>query len=360
MPGIPKNWVRFIDGTHPDLPALSLAALLQFLNARNQKRATYSRPEENPARKLMRDAVTCPEDNRKSIQQLERSGSVAVIASIDPDVLGGGFCQFLKCLTAAKVAEKLSENSIDAVAVCWIHSQPVHDTCMHQTLRLLDPDRKLHQFQSRIVPCSSDNHTSVHFYDGAAELPVAIEALGRGSFDSGVLASLHTACGRQDSENSGLARLLDDLMHAWNIIVMDSRTPGLRTALEKKCVSVFDNVKERDGGNLNKFLSTASVDYLMQTLIFPRVLSVIDPCDMAPFLEARNVMEAYSGFPPLVWPAISATVVDVDSRRTLEKYRLSIPDLFAGEAKLMETLRARIPVSSAGECDALPRLRWHV
>ena len=349
LPGIPKSWVRFIDGAHPDLTVTSKAALLQSLHSRNQGPVTYPRLEESLVRKLVRDAVTSPEDKREYIQQLDQSGTVAVVASIDPELLGGGLCQFLKCLTAVKVAEELSENSIDAVAVCWIRSQSVQDTFMPQALRLLDSDGKPQRFQSRTTPYNSDDHASVHFYDGVTELTAAIDALGRGSFDSGILASLHTAYSRQDSKSSGLARLLDNLMDAWNIIVMDSRAPDFRTALEDKRVSIFNNAEQWNPGSRNGFSGTPSVDYLMQALIFPRLLSVIDPYDMASFLEVRNVLKAYSGFTPPVWPAISATVIDVDSRRTMKKYRLGMPDLFAGEEKLMETLRARIPVSSAGD-----------
>ena len=62
--------------------------------------------------------------------------------------------------------------------------------------------------------------------------------------------------------------------------------------------------------------------------------------------------------PPVVWPRVSATIMDARSRKLLEKYHLNLEELFAGpEALLHKLLDDRLqsdPVERFSGC----RPRW--
>ncbi len=338
-----------INGTHPDLSIKPLSTLPLSPHDKNTENDIHFLHQESPLRIRALEAITSSAVDKNDMQRLGRPGTLAVVASIDPDLLGGGLHQFLKCLTAAKIAKQLSERAIEAVGVCWIRSCPAVDGPMRKTVHLLDADRRLHRIQERLDRHPDSNRGTHRFFGDVAELAADIEMLGRGSFDSGILSALRAACNRQDSDRSFLAKLLDDLMRPWGILVMDSSAKGFRPVLERIYISSSGDVTDRNPGQKKGFPDAPSSDYTMQSLIFPRLLSVVNPDDISPFLQARNIGEAYGSFQSWVWPAVSATMVDVDSLRTMKKYELEIRDLFPGEETLMASLRERLPASSTGD-----------
>jgi len=346
LPDIPKDWIEFINGVHPELSAVSFPSLQQSLR-------TWADTKRFPRKKntsRLRQALVCPDTHGESLQRLEQRGSIAVIASVDPDLFGGSLSQFMKCLTAARISEELAKKSIDAVAVCWIRSHSGPGPSPDQTLNILDQERKLHQFCNRTVKSSNERSEYIHLYDEPSDLIAEIEEFGLGKFDPEVLDLLRAA---YSSGASGLAQIFADLMQMWRGIVVDSRTPGFRAELEKEWDPIFRSAggyqSIEPGETSAPFSCSVSADYVMECLAFPESLFVIDSQDMEFFAQARVSLEEHHGMAPCVWPAISATLIDKHSRRTLEKYGLGIQDLFEGDAKLLKRLKEKIPVHSAGQ-----------
>jgi len=283
-------------------------------------------------------------------QHPRRPWAIAVVALVDPDLIGGSLSQLLKCLTAAKISEELARRAVASMAVCWIRSSSDRRHPTGRTLKLLDPGRKLHKFVERAPGSPAASPENVHLYEGRERLIAQVEELGAGRFDAQALALLQTTGA---SEDSGPARIFEVLLQEWEGIVVDACAPGFRETLEKSCKQPQSVAVESglavSAGSSPSFPSEGIGDYHLQSLLFPQPLFVIDAWEFPSFIRAKPLMEERCGRSPLCWPAVSATIVDKDSRRTLRKYKLGLEDLFADGPGLLERLGEKISVDLAGQ-----------
>jgi uncharacterized protein YllA (UPF0747 family) len=77
-------------------------------------------------------------------------------------------------------------------------------------------------------------------------------------------------------------------------------------------------------------------DPLVMNLILPGAANVVDPDCLAPFSLLVRYFSEQKMRPPVVWPSMSATIVDARSRKTLDKYGFGFDRLFLGAGALLE------------------------
>jgi hypothetical protein len=117
----PKIWTDFMESRISSLPpAQSLDAV-----AGHAALALKTLPRNEALVRGFETAEAAAPEVEESIRLLRRSGSLVVLANLAPCLLGGPLAQLLKCLTAIKLCRRLVEQSIPAVPVGWIHSDPV-------------------------------------------------------------------------------------------------------------------------------------------------------------------------------------------------------------------------------------------
>ncbi|MEJ2109876.1 MAG: bacillithiol biosynthesis BshC [Acidobacteriota bacterium] len=291
------------------------------------------------SRALNPGAVPHSDRVKQNIRRLYQPGSLAVTASIYPDLFGGSLSQYLKCLTAVQISQALSERAIDAVPVCWIRFRHRENAPGNNTVHILDPRRDLHNLQKRpAIPETDLPGREKNYSDSLSLLIEEIGRLGGESFNTKILDLLRDAYCRDLPGSSALARLLARLMETWGIVVLDSG------CFPDEAQSPF----MPDVG-IGRTLPPVSEDYWMQFMTFPLQLSVLSPCDLDAFSETCAVFREQGGQAPFAWPSISATLVDKDSRRTMRKFDLRLPDLFAGGEHLIENLHRELPLTLAAE-----------
>ncbi len=95
---------------------------------------------------------------------------------------------------------------------------------------------------------------------------------------------------------------------------------------------------ERNAENFspNVLLRPVVQDYLLPTLVYTG-----GPAEVAYFAQAAVVYQKLLGRVTPVLPRFSATLVEPKAQRLLERYRLTLSDLFHGPDKLRETLATR-------------------
>jgi bacillithiol synthase len=95
---------------------------------------------------------------------------------------------------------------------------------------------------------------------------------------------------------------------------------------------------EKNAGNFspNVLLRPVVQDYLLPTLAYTG-----GAAEVAYFAQAAVVYEKLLGRVTPVLPRFSATLVEPKAQRLLERYRLTLPDLFHGPEKLREILATR-------------------
>jgi uncharacterized protein YllA (UPF0747 family) len=233
-----------------------------------------------------------------NIQRLRQSDAVAVVAAIPANILGGTASQFLKCLTAVKVSEELTRRSISAVPVCWISTESVSKS----SIVLLDDGGEPHN-----LPLTNS----------ISDLISGIEKLGRGTFDSEVIQMMGEAYSGETPLYAASVRFFSGLMKEWGLVSL-SRLPFCSDASRKS-------------------------EHFAQNSVLPAFVIIVGPDDISAFTAASLQFDALEFLRPIGWPAMSATILDPRSRKTLEKYSLSLGDLFAGEIEAVNKIQFGMP-----------------
>jgi uncharacterized protein YllA (UPF0747 family) len=232
----------------------------------------------------------------ENIRKLQLGKAVAVVAVIDASLFGGALSQALQCLTAIKVSEELTRQSTPAVPVCWIRSES------RNSVTLPDGEGELR--------CISIEDTS-----DFSRLISRIEEFGRGACDPDVLRTVEMAYSKDARLDSATARLFSEWMKEWGLVALHP-------------------------------LSPSGKEPLLPRSSLPAVAAIIGP---------ETIQAFHTETVPVMWPVLSATILDSRSRKVLEKYKLSLRDLFAGEEEAFNKVRSEMPPP-----DKLSRLRIDV
>jgi bacillithiol biosynthesis cysteine-adding enzyme BshC len=100
---------------------------------------------------------------------------------------------------------------------------------------------------------------------------------------------------------------------------------------------LLDRIEKNPGTfSPNVLLRPIVQDYLLPTLVYTG-----GPAEVAYFAQVAVVYEKLLGRVTPVLPRFSATLVEPKAQRLLDRYGLTLPDLFQGPEKLRETLAAQ-------------------
>lgn len=344
LPEIPKIWIDFLQCRLSITPApCGVQALPAHVDALKKRAKKY----EDLSRLL-----------------LGKSGSVAVVADISPGLFGGPAAQILKCLTAIKVCEELAKHDLAAVPVCWIDAAPTFEFSM-QSVKLLDQGAEIHCLQLQKPEGMDLSPGSPLPWNLIAPLLSQIEELGRGTFDSEVLRILRDAFSPGKTFSSACAHLISDLMKEWGMVVVDASVPPFETILTEAFTSVLNQVdgiesllqkhseEPAGAGCTGEFPGKAARTILARGLALPVAACIIDPWEVHTYARVLPVFDEIGFLRPLAWPQASATIVDARSRRILERYKLSIEQLYEGAEEAANRIRDAVPHSAPGKLDNL-------
>ena len=341
LPDIPKDWVHFNAGVHPELPLTTLQNNRRFLRTQ-QDRIRENAYRDEKIISLLLDGEKEHSDRKiKNIQRLQKPETVLVVANIEADLFGGTFSQFLKCLTAVKLCEALAEYAVDAVPVCWICRPADVIPPPKRLFRILDTESELHRLRVQMDDCNLTLSGEGRNFNRIPELIAWIEDIGRDSFDPEIIATLKKIYSQDTDWWAASARFLTVLMDVWGMFVVDPRLQDFQSALREADRGFSTQKVSHDG----VFNGTPPV-HLMQSSILPVFACVLDPYELRPFAEALTAYKVHGLIPPISWPASSATFIDSRSRRILKNYKLCYQDLFTGEENLLKGINERIPRSS--------------
>jgi uncharacterized protein YllA (UPF0747 family) len=319
LPGIPNIWIDFLNSKLPLLPAhLEMPGI--YAVAESAEKAGHLNRRLNSG-----------------------ENPVAVVANFYASLFGGPVSQILKCLTAIKICEELKQQGIAASPVCWIHSSPPPGFSSH-ALQILDRDFQIRQleFEDALSPSRIE------------EMLAEIERIGAGSFDEETLELLKRSFNPKGTLSSSNAQWIASLMKQWGMTVWDSESPEMQNAWNKARTAVLDqyeliqSVMKKQADELAHMgypansQNSSIPSFLMQSLSLPVVAFIADPQEIYEFAKVAPVCEALAGMQPLIWPRCSATIINSRSQRTLERYKLSFPQLFSGETSIMKFVKKSV------------------
>ena len=372
LPGISALFADLAEG---------VPAVRQFFPDEPNARRLRSRAAAAQARCLPRQELcdlllrqaewfSCSDRSIAAIEKLRSPKTAAIVASLRPNLFGGTLDGWFKLCTAARLAAWLEDQGVPAVPVCWIDSARSTEL---QSVRLLgtsgpcryelDPDADGATESAGRVASLLDRVGGVSGpADPESDLRMLLTAAYRP--DGGLLRG----CGRT------LARLLDEA----GLVFVDPLQPGMENlaAVPEKhlCDGAFEEARARLGEQLR---AAGYAPALMETdtvqehknrrnvtgtfpaeasflagLIMPVATVVADEIEIYDFAINQPVFAAISMDPPLVWPRVSGTIVDVRCRKLLARHELQLRDLFDGAGPVVDGIMRR-----RGAADAQSRLR---
>jgi uncharacterized protein YllA (UPF0747 family) len=314
---------------------------------------------------------------RENIATLRRNDSVAVVTTALPVLFGGTLSDYLQYLTTIRLADDLDRQGIPAVPIFWIRSETTPSDQI-SSVRLTEGRWHLD------LDGAPNGNISVPPQIGG--LLARLREPGLDRAEAG--AELHDLL--SDAYTPGIplsvafGRLLSALMERWGPVLVDPRKaefeslrfPVLnrlqlnaseiesilnsrheqisragysvecrgsdnQTLLVRNHARPGSDDKHQPEKLEEKLVISDALTAILQHSVLPAVASVAGMNELDCLAEAMPLFDYFGLQPPVVWPRVSATIMDTRTRKILEKYQLRFEDLFRGPEALLQQLLDR-------------------
>ena len=339
-----------------------------------------------------------------NIQRL-REGAAVVVTGQQVGLFGGPVFCLLKALTAVMTAEQAG-----AVPVFWLATED-HDLDEVNTVNLPAGDH-LQKFTVNVPHTEGAPVGSIVFTDEITAAIAQVEGLFGQSLASDVLAHGYR---KGETFGTAFARFYARILSGLGVVFLNPLDPEvhgiakpvLRAALERSdeitqallernheleaagyhaqvkvtpthtLCFYFENgartpVRHHDGGFLIGERTVAAAELLSETercperfsanvllrpviqdYLLPSLCYVGGPAEIAYFAQIEAVYRKLAGRVTPIVPRIFATLIEPRIGKLLDRYKLALPDLFAGPEKTREAVAARaLPESILKSFDA--------
>jgi bacillithiol biosynthesis cysteine-adding enzyme BshC len=339
----------------------------------------------------------------KTFENLEkfRSGACAAVTGQQVGLFGGPVFSLYKALSAVKLAHEAEKLGINCVPIFWLATED-HDLEEVSHIRLPGADGHLEQLVTTSHGKGDAPVGTITFGSEISEV-VAQAASLLGESDA---TKLLAECYRPgETFGTAFAKLFARLFADLGVIILDGSDPELDSiaaplyhaaiersseinqALQKRnqeleATGYHQQVRVTDSSTLlfmmhdgsriplhsssqNEFVfgaETISVGQLtamadaspqsfspnvllrpvVQDYLLPTLAYVGGAAEVAYFAQVAVVYEKLAGRITPILPRFSATLIEEKPQALLEKYKLTLPDLFHGPEALRETMGARL------------------
>jgi bacillithiol biosynthesis cysteine-adding enzyme BshC len=334
-----------------------------------------------------------------NIERLRR-GALAAVTGQQVVLFGGPLFSIFKALTAVKMAEQATAAGVDCVPIFWLATED-HDLAEVNHISLLSEVGTPENLATESRGAADAPVGKVQF---AKEIEAIVERAAWLMGDSEVTAWLREAYRPGETLGSAFARLFARLFADWGLILLDPSdkhlhriasplllraleqcseldealmargkeletagyhqqvkvTPattllfrvkdGARTAIRRKNGSGFvagneqvsaEQLLNAVGSHPEDFSPNALLRPVMQDYLLPTLVYTGGAAEVAYFAQCAVVYEKLLGRVTPILPRFSATLVEPKAQRILERYGLSLPDLFHGPEKVREIIAQR-------------------
>lgn len=334
----------------------------------------------------------------ESIARLRRGAYVAVTGQ-QVGFLGGPLFSILKALTAVRAAQLATRAGVDCVPIFWLATED-HDFAEIQNAVLQDSDGRLHTVSASAEVAPGAPMSRVRLTRSiTADVELVAGVLG----ESDVTDYVRQAYRPGEKIGDAFAVLFAKLFAEFGVILLDASDPQLHAIAAPVYAEAIQKSADLDSALLERGKLLVAAGYHEQvkvtpssTLLFglvngartpihrsndhftlgeemlsqaellrriadtpenfsPNVLlrPVVQdfllptlsysggPAEVAYFAQAAVVYKKILGRLTPIAPRFSATLVDSRCNRLLDKYRLSLPDLFHGPDGVREAMASR-------------------
>jgi bacillithiol biosynthesis cysteine-adding enzyme BshC len=326
------------------------------------------------------------------------AGAVAVVTGHQLSLFSGPAYTFYKALTAIRLAEELTAAGTPAVPIFWLAGED-HDLAEVNHCFWPSGDG-LERFELQSAEVKRGSVGPVRLGDGVVELVSRAAGKLQGPAAEFVGDALRASYTPEQTFASALGRLIARLLGRMGLILLDPVDPELHRLAEPvflraldehaalseelrnraaalaqrafhaqvkvgeqgtllfwtldgqrlpvRCVGEKFRVGEREfsGEEIRRAIEKAPIEFsgnvllrpVVQDTLLPTVAYIAGPAETAYFAQASVVHKHLLGRMPAIVPRASMTIVGPHVARLLEKYKLSVADVFGGSAKLRELM----------------------
>jgi bacillithiol biosynthesis cysteine-adding enzyme BshC len=358
------------------------------------------------AQQLRRGA---PPQALAAAERLRDARTVAVVTGQQAGLFGGPLFTLLKSVTAIRLAERLSaELHVPAVPIFWVDSED-HDWDEVRSCPVLDAELRLHTIRLPAIAGAGELPVgSLTLDEGVGAALAELEsALAPTEFTSEILALVRRGYAPGRGMADAFATFLEATLGSHGLIVFDAcdpaakplaapvfvrelQAPGQALALATAAGAelaarghepqiepaadgtglfyldtgrlpirrrsdqlVFgDRVRDRAAlvaeahEHPGRFSPNVLLRPLVQDTLFPTVCYVAGPAELAYWGQLQGIYQHFGLPMPLIYPRLTATILDAASSRFLARYDLPIEDLHAhDESALNRLLESQLPPS---------------
>lgn len=348
-----------------------------------------------------------------ALAALARPETLVVTTGQQVGLFGGPAYTIYKALTAAKLARRLTERGLPAVAVFWLATED-HDFEEVRTAWVFNHEQRPARLEVAAVSGAPrvvggmpvSGNPAAQLADALGELPFAEEVIERAT------------AAYQDGRSFGeaFAALIGSLLGGYNLLLLDPLDPAIRSLAAPLLAKAVDAAPdlvaalsrrgeelaaagyhaqvhvEQDSALLflldgerrlplrrdarynaaelrdqaerlspNALLRPVVADYMM-----PTVATVLGSAETAYMAQSQVLYHALLGRTPVMVPRAGFTVLDARAAKLMARYGLELGDVLAGEGSLAAAIAARLVPPALEEAlasaerdtaDALNRLR---
>ena len=377
--------------SYTDLPGVS-RLFLDYLYEPSKTRDFYARSPWEPAGyATAAAAIDYPADRRAalvaalrvqngdhpSLDLLARPGTVVVATGQQVGLFTGPAYTVYKALTAARLAQRLTEQGLPAVPVFWLATED-HDFAEVNHCWVFDDACQPVRIEAGSTAAPLTPVGTIPVSEAAAgELRRALGGLPFAGQLADLVKEAYTA---GTTFGASFQRLLGKLLAPYGLLYLDPLDPSARQLAAPLLARAYERsadlvrlVLERNqalaaagyhaqvrvepessllfllkggrrlplgagtgglqGGDLspNALLRPVVQDYML-----PTVASVMGPAEVAYMAQAQVIYRELLGREPVVVPRAAFTILDGRSAKLLARYALSLDDFFQGEQALRE------------------------
>ncbi len=346
-----------------------------------------------------------PKEALLATQKLKNKETVAILTGQQAGLFGGPLFTLLKAITAIQLSRHVSNKfNVVAVPVFWIDSED-HDWDEIRTSQLLNSELELKKISLSDRPESRD-HASGSIVLGkeiTEALRILEETLPVTEFTEKLLVNLKKSYYQETTMGEAFGKLLESILGHHGLVVYDSSDSASKPLVAKIFTDEIENIGrtnrlvEETGklleakgyhsqvrpteGNLALFLlekKRSPIRYekgnylvggkketleslsckitqqpelfspnvllrpIIQDALFPTVCYVAGPGELAYLAQLGSTYESFQIPMPVIYQRASATLIDANSTRFIDKYKIPIEQLQAHDERVLNDLIANL------------------
>jgi len=350
-----------------------------------------------------------PVEARTAAAQLANADTVAVVTGQQAGAFGGPLFSLLKALTALRLARRTAaEQRVPAVAIFWVDAED-HDWAEVRSCTVLDAEFQPRTVTLPDVEGAGELPVGSLMLDSGVEhaLQELADALPPTEFTADVVAALKTAWRPGVGMARAFATWIEGLLGRHGLVVFEANdptakplvadvfarelaSPGRTSSLAADAGAKFSAIGHTpqvvpqpdsvplfrlDGGrrpirrqgdqylvddgvyppdrlsaeastNPAAFSPNVLLRPLVQDTLFPTICYVAGPSELAYLGQLRGVYETFHLPMPLIFPRVTATLLDSGAARFLAKYSVPLEDLQPqDESALNRLLQSQLPAA---------------